>query len=61
MKIWWCEVRTVWWVYQNSSSIFYDGNGGVHVVVCPGIVLEEQYFRYFSCWKNLKKAGIGKS
>jgi len=33
VKIWWCEVRTVWWVYQNYSSKFSDGCGGVHIVV----------------------------
>jgi len=53
------EIRTIWWVYQNYSSKFSDGCGGVHIVVYPGIVLEEQHFRYFSCLKSLKKAGIG--
>jgi hypothetical protein len=57
VKIWWCEVRTVWWVFHKYSYKFSAGCGGGHV--CPGIVLEEQHLGIFLVGKTWKRQAFG--
>jgi transposase-like protein len=33
----------------SLSIQFCDGLSGVHIIVCPGSLMEEQHFRCFSC------------
>jgi hypothetical protein len=42
--IWWCEVRTVGWMWQHCPSKLCDGLCSVHIFVWCAIVMEEQYY-----------------
>jgi hypothetical protein len=52
--IWWCEVRPVEWMWQQSLSIICDDFCDAHTGVRPTLVMEEEPFRHLSGGMNLR-------
>lgn len=49
VKVWWCKVGTVWWMWQNSAPEFHDGFPCRDVGMGPGIVMLKETF-FFLFW-----------
>jgi hypothetical protein len=49
--IWWCNVRTVDWMWQHYPSKIYDGLCGAHICIWTSVA---KHSRQFTCRTNLK-------
>jgi len=43
---------------QQSQSELLNSQSSVHTCMCPGVIMEVQYFGHFPLWSNLTKASI---